>query len=69
MDLTPPTDLFSFKLLPPDTQRKLALDLDYENILNLCKTEKSLNENICQNPYFWRDKILKQFGRNRVAER
>ena len=58
--ITPPIDIFKMDELSPDLQRKIALDLSYEEIINLCKSKKSL-ANICRNPYFWKDKLEKDF--------
>ena len=51
---------FPLNELPPDVQGITALNLPYEDVLNLCKTNKRLS-NVCQNPDFWRRKILKDF--------
>jgi hypothetical protein len=59
--MEPPTDIFYIELLPPDNQRKVALKLNYDDIINICKSKRKLNTNICQNPYFWRDKIRYDF--------
>lgn len=53
--------------LPADIQGVTALNLSYEDVLNLCKTSKRL-ANICNNPDFWRRKILKDFG-NRITSK
>jgi hypothetical protein len=59
-EITPPTDIFEIDKLLPELQRKIALGLDYDSIINLCKTKKKL-ANICKDPYFWRDKLVKDF--------
>lgn len=58
MDITPPTDIFNIDKLPRDLQRRTALNLDYDSIINLCRTNKRLVY-ICRDPYFWKDKIKK----------
>ena len=44
-----------------DVLMKLALDLDYNSILNLCRTEKRANEIICKSQTFWRNKLKKEY--------
>ena len=41
--VTPPTDISQINKLPFDIQRKLALNLDYEDIINLCRTNRNFS--------------------------
>jgi hypothetical protein len=53
-------DYFKLGELPRDVQMETALNLSYEDLLNLCKTNTKL-AGICKNNDFWRRKILKDF--------
>ncbi|GAI81263.1 unnamed protein product, partial [marine sediment metagenome] len=39
----------------------LALELDLPSILQLCLTSKKYNQHICENPNFWKNKLLKEY--------
>jgi len=59
--ITPPVDISTLGLLSPDAQRNVALTLDYSDIVNLCRTNTQLRQSICMNPYFWRNKLRRDF--------
>jgi hypothetical protein len=65
--ISPPTDIFNIDKLPPDARRKIALDLDYDSIINLCNTRRALAE-LCEDPYFWRTKLKKDFPNVDISE-
>lgn len=58
--ITPPIDIFEIDKLPYDDQKEIALNLSYEEIINLCRTRKILS-NICKDPYFWKDKLIQDY--------
>jgi hypothetical protein len=37
----------------------IAMDLDISSLINLCKSSKLINEKICNNNIFWRNKLYK----------
>jgi len=39
----------------------LALNLSFPDIISLCQTKKRIDQSICQNPNFWRQKIQRDF--------
>ena len=39
----------------------LALQLDLPSIINFCKTSKKVNEKICRNENFWKQKVNQDF--------
>jgi hypothetical protein len=45
--------------LPKDVLVLLAIDLDYADILRLCKSSSRMNRFVCQNENFWRNKLYK----------
>ena len=47
--------------LPKDVIVLLALDLTLPDIISLCQTKKRIDQIICQNPNFWRQKIQRDF--------
>ncbi len=47
--------------LPKDVLVLLAFDLDYADILKLCSSTKRINRAICDNEYFWRNKLYKTY--------
>ena len=47
--------------LPKDVLTPIALHLDRSDILNLCGTSGYLNDKICNNKYFWLQKLKKDF--------
>ncbi len=46
--------------LSRDTLILLALEMDMGEILNMCQTNKRINEKICKNDMFWLNKIRKE---------
>lgn len=47
--------------LPRDVLVYLALELDLLDIVNLCKSNKKIDEKICKNHHFWRNKINRDY--------
>ncbi len=47
---------------PKDILRKIALDMDYKDIINLCKSNKKINDKLCKDEHFWRMKYEKDIG-------
>lgn len=47
--------------LPKDLLIVLALNLEYEEILNLCQTNKRVNDIVCKNKLFWKQKLVKEY--------
>ena len=47
--------------LPKDIVALLAIDLDYVDILKLCRSSSRMNRFICQNEDFWRNKLYKTY--------
>lgn len=65
--IEPPIDTFNIDKLPPDLLKKYILELSYDDILNLCITNKKFS-NICKDPYFWRNKIRNDFPDEDIPE-
>ena len=55
--------------LTPDLVGKLGMDMSYDDIISLCQTNRKFNKAICQNRYFWNNKILNDFGLNMTRYR
>jgi hypothetical protein len=49
-----------------DLVKKIMLDLDYDMVIDLCYDYEEL-KSICENGYFWRDKILKDFRNAEIS--
>lgn len=48
--------------LPRDILFKTALDLDFSDILRLCKSDEKINEKLCEGDnLFWKEKLLRDF--------
>lgn len=47
---------------PKDILRKIALEMDYKDVINLCKTNKKINDKLCKDEYFWKMKYEKDIG-------
>ena len=47
--------------LPKDVVALLAIDLDYVDILKLCRSSSRMNRFLCQNEDFWRNKLYKTY--------
>lgn len=62
--ISPPIDLYS---LPKELDEYTALNLSYDDILNLCKTSKRYLK-ICNNPKFWRAKLIKEFPEENISK-
>lgn len=60
MDITPPTDLFPLFSLQPELREESIIKLPYESILNICRTNKRLND-ICKDPKFWKRKLSRDY--------
>jgi hypothetical protein len=46
---------------PKEMLIQVALELDMENIIKFCKTNKKVNSAVCENENFWRQKLLKDY--------
>jgi len=42
---------------------KIAMNMKYDDIIRLCKSNKNINKKLCDNDYFWAQKYKKDFGR------
>lgn len=51
-----------FNIIPHEIISDLALSLDINNIINLCKTSKRFNDVICNNNLFWKNKVEHDYG-------
>jgi hypothetical protein len=47
--------------IPLELQEQISLDLEYPEIINLCRTNKAL-ANICSDPKFWRNKLFHDYN-------
>ncbi len=47
--------------LTKDTLILLALELNYMDVLKFCSTSKKINRHVCENNYFWRNKLYKEY--------
>ena len=47
--------------IPKDVLIKIALELDYIDILRWCVSNKYVNEKVCKNTNFWRDLLYKDY--------
>ena len=43
--------------LTPDVIRHIVTDLDIKSILSLCKSNKQLDNIVCKNTFFWKNKF------------
>lgn len=48
--------------LPKDVLILLAVDLNLPDIISLCRINQRMNRDVCENPVFWRNKIMKDFS-------
>lgn len=53
---------FDFEELPPELWRHVAVFLSYEDLMNLCRTNREVRMNICGDDAFWYIKILEDYG-------
>lgn len=51
-----------FNYIPKDILVFMSLNLDIYEVLGLCKTNKIINDKICNNKYFWLKKLAKDFN-------
>lgn len=49
---------------PKDILTKLALELEYDDIINYCKVSKRITEKVCDNKQFWIAKLKRDFDQN-----
>lgn len=49
-------------MLPSDIWKEIAINLEPEEVLNLCLTSVNFNEKICNSDTFWRKKLLKDYN-------
>jgi len=54
----------SFLKMSPDLIRKMAIDMNYDDIMNLCLTDKKLHKILYNNINFWRERARHQFQTN-----
>ena len=47
--------------IPNDILTLFALDSDLKSIINLCKTSKKVNDSICNNELFWKQKLQREY--------
>ena len=47
--------------LPKDAVLQIALELNDTVIFSLCQTNKKFNEYVCENPFFWMNRIRNRF--------
>ena len=52
----------SFSLTPKDAVQGIALNLEYPDIIKLCQSSKKMQHYVCDDKYFWMNKITKDFG-------
>jgi hypothetical protein len=50
-----------FLSLPAELQQSIALDLDYQSLMNLCTGAKGLKQTICEDEGFWKAKYMRDF--------
>jgi len=53
---------FDYKTLPLELRDKIALESNYKDLLNLCKTSKEAFGEICESNGFWKKKTFYDFG-------
>jgi hypothetical protein len=46
----------------------IALEMDLPDILNFCKTSKRVNDAVCKNPFFWINKMKKDYNFNFIGK-
>lgn len=54
-------DLHQLKDLPPDNLIQIALNLDIDQLRDLCQVDKTLNQKLCQNELFWESLFRRDF--------
>lgn len=47
--------------LPDDLINYLSLDMDLQDVLNLCQTSKEFRDRICNNKYYWINRLKKDY--------
>lgn len=62
-DITNNNTRMDLTTMSKDVMVKMGLDMDYEDVVSLCKTNKKLNAFLCKNEYFWKQKYEKEFGK------
>lgn len=48
--------------LPKDVLVEIVLNMDIKDVISLCKTSSIFNKKICQNDFFWINKLMKDYG-------
>ncbi|GAG60386.1 unnamed protein product, partial [marine sediment metagenome] len=51
----------SFRDLPPDMWFKLAMEMNYPDLINFCLSNKRINQKVCNQEYFWKYKLNRDF--------
>ena len=54
--------------LPKDVWVLMALDLDLQALLNLCRTNKQFNDRICNSQQFWSQRISREYPNIDISE-
>ena len=47
--------------LPRDPLLVVAMNMDFSTLNNFCKSSEKINEKICNNDNFWRNKLAQDF--------
>ena len=55
-------------MLPKDIVQKLALELDLETVLNICRASKRMNQVICDSKIFWMNRIKKEYPQIEIQD-
>jgi len=54
--------------LPTDIHILIALELEYPELISLCRTSKIINNRLCKNITFWNNKFIKEFPNTPLPE-
>lgn len=55
-------DIYNLPSINNDNFYEIILGLKRQDLINLCLTNKALNEKLCNNEDFWRTKFIKEYG-------
>ncbi len=53
----------TLKNQPKEIMMKIAMDMDYDDILSLCNSHPRINKFLCKNDQLWKNKFKKEFKR------
>lgn len=59
-------DIHTLERLPKDVLMSLALEFNIIDLVNLCRTSKTINDKICKQKHFWSTKFVNEFGKEAV---